>query len=246
MGERCSVKLLRYLLLAAAVLVAARPAEASSITILIGDKDGFGLGVPPGGPATWPGYPGPNVDSRSAGEAAATNGAQLTDVYSALYYYGQGSGCSPATDPGCSPNGDHGSVIFSLSGPLVSGSISMLMGDFECSLYGAMTVDINGVPVPFCFDDGFRGTQVRTFTLTAPMIAAANLTGQIQMNFDHSGGYDQNGLWFGSFDYIAFDYFEMNADIVPEPATWSLIGLGFAAMAGLKVRSQKSKVKSNI
>lgn len=223
--------MLRYWLLAAAVLVAARPAEASSITILIGDKDGFGISIAPGGTATWPGFPGPLVDNRSIGEAIASNGAQLTDVYSALYYYGLNTPCQLSTDPGCSPNGDHGTVIFPLSGPLVSGSITMLMGDFECSLYGAMNVDINGVSVPFCFDDGFRGTRVRTFTLTAPMIAAANLSGQIQMNFDHSGGYDQNGIWFGSFDYIAFDYFEMNGEVVPEPATWTLMGLGLAAIA---------------
>ena len=240
------MKVLRYLLLAGAVLVAARPAEASSITILIGDKDGFGSGVAPGGTATWPGYPGPLADNRSAGEASASNGAQLTDLYSALYYYGQGSGCSPATDPGCSPNGDHGSVIFSLSGPLVSGSITMLMGDFECSLYGAMNVDINGVGVPFCFDDGFQGTRVRTFTLTAPMIAAANLSGQIQMNFDHSGGYDQNGIWFGSFDYIAFDYFELNGEAVPEPATWTLIGLGLTAIAARRITKGPSGVSSAV
>jgi hypothetical protein len=226
------VKLFRPLLLVAAVLLVARPAEATSISILVGDKDGFGAGTFAGTPGTWTGAYTRVTDDRSAAEKTATDGAQLTDVYSALYYYGVGSGCDPATDPGCSPNGDQGSVFFPLTAPLSSGSITMLMGDFECSAFLAMTVDINGINVPFCFDDGFQVTKERTFTLSPDMIAAANLAGRVQMNFDHRAGY-VNGVWQGSYDYIAFDYFELNAEAapVPEPATLALLALGLAGLA---------------
>lgn len=228
----------------ALTLLGTTPAFASPFSFLIGDKDGFGLGIPVGSNATWTGWPGPLVDQRSAPEAAATNGRQLTDVYSALYYYGVGSGCSPADDPGCSPNGTTGYVSFPFIGTLNSGAITMRMADFECTLYQAMTVDINGVPVNFCFDDGFQVTKIRTFTLTPQMLLAANLAGEVRMNFDHRADYNEAGVFVGSFDYIAFDYFELNGDIdgrvvdpsVPEPSTWLLLGTGLTVLAARAVR----------
>ena len=61
--------------------------------------------------------------------------------------------------------------------------------------YGAMTVDINGEFLPFCYDDGFQVVKQRSFTLTPQMIAAANLAGQIRMTFDHRAGYDANDAY---------------------------------------------------
>ena len=131
----------------------------------------------------------------------------------------------------------------------------MRMGDFQCALWGAMTVDINGSNVPFCFndgtpkDDGLAAIQTRTFTLDAAAIAAANLTHTVLLNFDHHGAYadPDNGIdAFGSIDYVAFDYFELNAEVVPEPGTLVLVGLGAAAMgisfsrAGARARSRAS------
>jgi hypothetical protein len=236
------VRLVRSILLIAAALVIATPAMASPITLLIGDKDWFGLPAQENIISPWSGNPLDGVnDLRSIAEAAATDGAQLTDLYSALFFTYP---CDPVGDAGCSPNKDTATVAFPLLGTLNSGSITIRMGDFECTKWGAMTVDINGVNVPFCFDDGLRGVQTRTFTLTAEMLAVANLLGSVNLHLDHSGSYgDANGLGaFGSVDYVAFDFFELNGDLttgrqgdddgspVPEPAPIALVAVGLMAI----------------
>lgn len=69
-----------------------------------------------------------------------------------------------------------------------------------------------------------------------PIIRDARITGRFEMTFNHKAGYDANGNWFGSIDYIAFDYFELNAEVapVPEPGTLVLFGLGLAGLAAWK------------
>lgn len=237
------MRLFRRLILIAAVLLVAKPAAASPITVLVGDKDWFGVPAQSGGVVPWTGNPSDGVfDNRdswigSAVEKNATNGAQLTDLYSALFF---DYPCDPAGDSGCSPNKDTGSVFFPFVGTLQSATITMRMGDFECAQWGAMTVDINGVNVPFCFNDGLKGVATRSFGLTSSMIDAANLVGEVRLNFDHRGAYDVVDAFgnvitpgYGSLDYIAFDYFQLDAEVapVPEPATFVLIGLGLAGLA---------------
>ena len=206
----------------------------------IGDKDGFGLGIPVGGllpcnPALDPCL-SPIHDWRSAGEQVAIDGAQLTDVYSALYD-GVESDCGTGFEA-CSPNGPTGTVIFPFTGTLNSGSITMFLGDFQSSVFNAMLAYINGVPVSFAYDHGFLQTAIETITLTPEMLNAANLAGQVILFLDHRVVPGQIGPGAGSFDYIALDYFELNADVapVPEPGTWLLLGTGLAALAGRRLR----------
>src|SRR5688572_3151188 len=115
------------------IVFAGAPAYASSISVLVGDKDGFGLGLLPGQDLPWL---APIQDARSATEKIATNGAQLTDVYSALYS-GVESDCGSGFQL-CSPNGATGFVIIPFQGLLTSGTLDMLMGDFESLQNGAM------------------------------------------------------------------------------------------------------------
>src|SRR5438067_3092217 len=129
------------------VLGVAGSAAAVPITITIGDNDGYGLGCPDNGTCVWngPGGSGENMDRRSAAEAAAVNGAQLTDVYSAIF---PGFGPNPSTT---------GDVLFALgANKITSGSITIDMGDFQASTFGPILASINGVPISFAFDDGFR------------------------------------------------------------------------------------------
>lgn len=200
-------------------LSVATPSLAVAISVMVGDNDGYGFGVPDNGTAVWPG-PGPSgsdYDGRSAGEAAATNGAQITDVYSAIF-------------PTAGPNGSTtASVRFGLlPGTLLSGSLTIDMGDFQSTAGGPISADVNGIPLPFAFDDGFQSTVVRDFALNAAMIAAANLAGEVILNLDHSG----------SFDFIAFDFFTLNAE-VPEPGTMLLLGIG---LLGLGVAARRRGV----
>lgn len=230
-------RIVRPLLVIGALLGIAAPASATSITVLVGDKDWFGRPDLEGVTTPWSGNPADGVtDNRSSGEASASNGAQLTDLYSALYF---SYPCDPKTDAGCSPNKDAATVLLPFSGTLLSGSITIRMGDFQCAgpdySWGPIGANINGVNLPFCFSDGLQVVQTRTFTLDSAMIAAANQAGAVRLFLDHSGAYadPEHGIHaFGSTDYIAFDFFELDADVtaVPEPGTLVLFGLGAAAI----------------
>ena len=194
-------------------------AVASSIDVLIGDKDGFGFGLgtcPDTG--TCASLGSPSIDNRSAAEAAATNGAQFTDVYSALF-----TGDGPNTV-------NSGDVKFSFSGSLTDATISFAAGDFQSDAFGALSATVNGVSTPFFFADGRFATDIHSITLTPAELAAANLAGFVDLNINRNG----------SGDFIAFDYFELTGDTastttqsstVPEPSTLALFSTGILGLA---------------
>ncbi|MBM4274148.1 MAG: PEP-CTERM sorting domain-containing protein [Deltaproteobacteria bacterium] len=205
----------RFMLVLSFVLLISYTTMAFPLTITVGDNDGYGFGIPDNGTApnpTW-GY-----DGRSTAEAAATNGAQITDVYSAIF-------------PGYGPNPSQtASVIFPLGGlHLTSATLTVDMGDFEASTYGPISVNFNGVLQGWAFQDGYTYTVVRTFVLGPAEIAAANLAGAFIINLDHTG----------SMDFIAFDYFELNADVAPLPGAVLLLGTGLLGLVGLRIKLKK-------
>jgi len=213
------MKLHRCLLAVAGVLLMSGAAYAGPITVLVGDKDGFGVGCAV--PGTCNTLTAPVIDNRSAAEAAAVNGAQLTDVYSSLFV-------------GFGPNPNIANVLFPFASPLTAGTITFGAGDFQSDVFGALTANVNGIAIPFSFPDGRFVTALHSIVLTPAMIGAANIAGQVILNLNRSS----------SGDFISFDYFELNADAtngapVPEPGMLTLLGMGLAGGA-LRLRRRRS------
>ena len=189
-------------------------AQAGPVDVLVGDKDGFGtVGCPDNGICVWPG-PGPsgtNYDGRSAAEMAAVNGAQITDIYSAVF-------------PGFGPNPTMvADVLLPFAGQLIAATLTIAMGDFQATTFGPIAANINGVAVSLAFEDGFQVTTTRDFVLNAAQLAAVNLTGVVDLHLDHTG----------SNDFIAFDWFELtgtNNINIPEPTSLAILGAGLGAL----------------
>src|SRR5262245_46159724 len=206
------MKNLRGSIVVAAVvglLVAAGSVYADTVDVLVGDKDGFGFTPACPNTGSCPGLSVPIIDNRSAAEMAATNGAQITDSYSALF-----GGFSP---PGTSLTAD---VLLPFTGSLISGTLSFAAGDFQSNDFGALIANINGIPVSFSFPDGRFVTAIHSFTLSAAQLAAANSAGRVILHLERGT----------SQDFIAFDWFQLNGETssasVPEPTSLILLSSG--------------------
>ena len=184
--------------------------SASPISVMVGDNDGYGAGIADNG-STAGLFDTFTTDNRSAAEAAATNGAQFTDFY------------------GFSPDG---TIILPFAGLLTSATLTIDMADFQSSTFGAILADINGVALPFSFDDGFRISVVRDFVLSGSQIAAANLDGAVRLNLARNG----------SGDFIGFDYFRLTGNVseTPLPAALPLFLTMLGGMGFLKWRRRKA------
>lgn len=195
---------------------------AAQTTWVIGDNDGYGMGIPDNANHPFNGFTA-NYDGRSPFEVAATNGAQFTDTYS-------------TTHPGYGPQA--GTVAtFNFTGLGVGWTVGTMifdMADFQATTFGAVSASFNGIAQNWAFNDGFPNTKLRVFDLTADVLASINLTGELIVTVDRNGSVD-----FYGFDYAALTNSAVTPDdvpgivppgtSVPEPGMLALLLTGLAA-----------------
>lgn len=188
--------------------------HASAGTWMIGDDDGYGMGIPDNTNHPFNGFSA-NYDGRSAAEKVATDGAQYTDTYSTTH---QGYGPQAGTVATFKFNG--------LGNGWTEGSMWFDMADFQASTFGATKVTYNGIVQNWAFNDGFPTTKVRFFDLTADVVNSINLTGALTVAIDRNS----------SSDFYGFDYALLSNKTgdhttrVPEPSSVFLFGLGLLGL----------------
>jgi hypothetical protein len=194
-------------------LVVISPAWAA--TWMIGDNDGYGIGIADGANHPFNGQTA-NYDGRSAAEIAATDGAQYTDTYS-------------TTQPFYAPQ--PGTVAtFSFTGlgsGWTEGSMWFDMADFQASTFGPVYVTYNGIVQNWAFNDGFPTTVVRFFDLDAAVLASINSLGYLDVVIDRNYSTD-----FYGFDYAMLSDRTGANTSVPEPGTMMLLGSGLVGLVG--------------
>lgn len=184
--------------LAAALAVCVSSASASAQTWVIGDNDGYGIGIPDNAQHPFDGFAA-NFDGRSAAEKVATNGAQYTDTYS-------------TTHPGYGPQA--GTVatfsFFGLGSGWTEGTMIFDMADFQAQTFGAVIARFNGINQNWAFNDGFPNTRLRVFDLSSDVLASINNTNALIVEIDRNNSSD-----FYGFDYAALTKSRVTPGEVP-------------------------------
>lgn len=201
-------KLLKLVVASAFALSAS---SAFAQTWMIGDNDGYGIGIADNANHPFNGFTAGH-DGRSAAEKAATNGAQYTDTYSTTHgSYG------PADQ-----TGNLATFLFTgLGSGWTEGSMWFDMADFQAGTFGAVKAYYNGIEQNWAFSDGFPTTKVRFFDLASDVIDSINNLGSLTVVIDRNGSGD-----FYGFDFaLLSDRKGKDTDIgeVPVPAALPLL-----------------------
>jgi hypothetical protein len=212
---------MRKLLFTAALIAVA--SQASATSWMIGDNDGYGMGICDGCDHPFNGSTA-NYDGRSAAEKAASDGAQFTDTYSTAH-----SGYGPQS-------GKVATFTFSgLGNTWTAGHLEIDMADFQASTYGQVITTFNGIVQDFGYNDGFPHTVIHEYTLDAAVLASINTSHQLVINIDRNNSGD-----FYGFDYLKLNDFPITA-AVPEPETYAMMLAGLGLMGAVARRRSKKQ-----
>jgi hypothetical protein len=195
--------------------------SASATTWVVGDNDGYGVGVPDNGAHPFNGTTA-NFDGRSLEEVAAINGAQFTDTYSTTQL---GFGPQPGTVA---------TFIFDgLGSAWTVGTMIFDMADFQATRFGAVATSFNGIAQDWAFNDGFPNTQLRVFDLAPAVIDSINLTGRLVVTVNRNASTDFYGFDYAALSNAVVAPTEVPGEIpvVPEPATYGLLLAGACVIA---------------
>jgi len=202
---------------------------ASATTWVIGDNDGYGLGIPDNGSHPFDGTTA-NFDGRSPAETAASNGAQFTDTYS-------------TTQPTYGPQpGTVATFTFeALGSAWTVGTMIFDMADFQATTFGAVATSFNGIAQDWAFNDGFPNTQLRVFNLSPAVIASINLTGRLVVTVDRNASTDFYGFDYAALSNAIVTAPEVPGEIpaVPEPATYQLLLAGACLLSARLAAARK-------
>lgn len=222
------------ILIAAALATCVVSASAGAQTWVIGDNDGYGIGIPDNANHSFNGFTA-NFDGRSAAEKVATNGAQFTDTYSTTH---AGYGPQPGTLASFS--------FLGLGSGWTVGTMIFDMADFQATSFGAVSAAFNGISQNWAFNDGFPSTKLRVFDLSAAVLTSINATGQLIVTVDRSGSTD-----FYGFDYAALSKSALTpgdvpgivppSTTVPEPGTYAMMLAGLAAVGVIGRRRRTAR-----
>lgn len=195
---------------------------AAAQTWMIGDNDGYGIGIPDNGTHSFNGSSA-NYDGRSAAEVAATNGAQYTDTYS-------------TTHPNYGPQpGTVATFTFTgLGNGWTEGSMWFDAADFQAGTFGAVITTYNGIVENWAFNDGFPNTAIHYFDLSQAVIDSINNLGSLTVVIDRNGSRD-----FYGFDFAMLSDRKGVDTVVPVPAALPLFATGLGLL-GLSRRRKAS------
>ncbi len=203
-------------LAAAAFFAFAGTGQAATISMMIGDNDGYGEGIADNANVvTMTNFP---ADQRSATEMAATDGSEQTDINSALY----------------APVSSTALFKFAFVGNLTNAILTLDIGGIQDGVFGSSTLaSFNGVLQSglLALQQGVTGTNVLNFALSAGQLAQANSDGFVSLFLDRNG----------NSDAIFIDYVALNGNTtsaVPVPASLPLLLAGIGGLVALRRRNR--------